>query len=118
MSDNEEIPVDDLVTVSCPLFRQLLNAYSEDAATDDYIYYLGEALRQASDIPFIVHCSVIPIRMLHNGLSARSSVRSARSARCARKIVRLCWGEGERQKYNHSIKGCVNLPRGKGTVRR
>ena len=48
MSDNEEIPVDDLVTVSCPLFRQLLNAYSEDAATDDYIYYLGEALRQAS----------------------------------------------------------------------
>lgn len=46
MSDNEEIPVDDLVTVSCPLFRQLLNAYSEDAATDDYIYYLGEALRQ------------------------------------------------------------------------
>ena len=48
MSDNEEIPVDELVTVSCPLFRQLLNAYSEDAATDDYIYYLGEALRQAS----------------------------------------------------------------------
>ena len=48
MSDNEEIPVDDLVTVSCPLFRQLLNAYSEDAATDDYIYYLGEALRQVS----------------------------------------------------------------------
>ena len=46
MSDNEEILVDELVTVSCPLFRQLLNAYSEDAATDDYIYYLGEALRQ------------------------------------------------------------------------
>ena len=54
MSDNEEIPVDDLVTVSCPLFRQLLNAYSEDAATDDYIYYLGEALRQASGLAVIV----------------------------------------------------------------
>jgi ESCRT-I complex subunit TSG101 len=46
MSDNDEIPVDDLVMVGCPLFRQLLNSYSEDAAIDDYIYYMGEALRQ------------------------------------------------------------------------
>ncbi len=46
MGENDEIPVDDLVLVGYPLFRQLLNAFSEDAATDDYIYYLGEALRQ------------------------------------------------------------------------
>ncbi len=32
--------------VSYPLYRQLLSAHVEDAAIDDAIYYLGEALRR------------------------------------------------------------------------
>ncbi len=37
--------VDSAVEVSYPLYRQLLEAYVEDAAIEDSIYYLGEALR-------------------------------------------------------------------------
>ena len=29
-----------------PLFNQLLNAFAEEAALEDSLYYLGEALRQ------------------------------------------------------------------------
>ena len=29
-----------------PLFKQLLNSYAEEAAIEDAVYYLGEALRQ------------------------------------------------------------------------
>ncbi len=37
--------VDSSVEVSYPLYRQLLDAHVEDAAIEDSIYYLGEALR-------------------------------------------------------------------------
>lgn len=37
--------VDEAVTTTAPLYKQLLNAYAEEAATEDANYYLGEALR-------------------------------------------------------------------------
>lgn len=39
------IDVDEAVITTAPLYRQLLDAYSDEAATEDAIYYLGEALR-------------------------------------------------------------------------
>jgi len=39
------IDVDEAVTTTAPLYKQLLNAYAEEAATEDAIYYMGEALR-------------------------------------------------------------------------
>lgn len=40
-----EFNVDEAVTTTAPLYKQLLNAYAEEAATEDTIYYMGEALR-------------------------------------------------------------------------
>jgi ESCRT-I complex subunit TSG101 len=34
------------ISATTPLFKQLLNSYAEEAAIEDEIYYLGEALRQ------------------------------------------------------------------------
>ncbi|KAJ3660829.1 hypothetical protein Zmor_005260 [Zophobas morio] len=45
LSNEEEIDVDDAVTTTAPLYKQLLNAFSEEAAIEDAIYYMGEALR-------------------------------------------------------------------------
>lgn len=41
----ESIDVDDAVTTTAPLYKQLLNAFAEEAAHEDAIYYMGEALR-------------------------------------------------------------------------
>lgn len=45
LSNQESIDVDDAVTTTAPLYKQLLNAYAEEAALEDAIYYMGEALR-------------------------------------------------------------------------
>ncbi|RZC36857.1 tumor susceptibility gene 101 protein [Asbolus verrucosus] len=45
LSNEEEIDVDDAVTTTAPLYKQLLNAFAEEAALEDAIYYMGEALR-------------------------------------------------------------------------
>uniref|UniRef100_A0A6B2EJS6 Putative vacuolar sorting protein/ubiquitin receptor vps23 n=1 Tax=Phlebotomus kandelakii TaxID=1109342 RepID=A0A6B2EJS6_9DIPT len=39
------IDVDEAVSTTAPLYRQLLNVYADEAATEDAIYYLGEGLR-------------------------------------------------------------------------
>ncbi|XP_026473091.1 tumor susceptibility gene 101 protein isoform X2 [Ctenocephalides felis] len=44
LQDQEEIDVDEAVTTTAPLYKQLLNAFAEEAATEDTIYYLDEAL--------------------------------------------------------------------------
>lgn len=41
----EGIDVDEAVTTTAPLYKQLLNAYAEEAAIEDAVYYMGEALR-------------------------------------------------------------------------
>ncbi|XP_065171759.1 tumor susceptibility gene 101 protein-like [Atheta coriaria] len=45
LSNQEAIDVDDAVTTTAPLYKQLLNAFAEEAALEDAIYYMGEALR-------------------------------------------------------------------------
>ncbi|XP_034177996.1 tumor susceptibility gene 101 [Osmia lignaria lignaria] len=45
LSDNQSIDVDEAVTTIAPLYKQMLNAFAEEAATEDAIYYLGEGLR-------------------------------------------------------------------------
>lgn len=45
LNGQESIDVDDAVITTAPLYKQLLNAYAEEAALEDAIYYMGEALR-------------------------------------------------------------------------
>ncbi|XP_056631868.1 tumor susceptibility gene 101 protein isoform X2 [Diorhabda sublineata] len=45
ISNQESIDVDDAVTTTAPLYKQLLTAFAEEAALEDTIYYMGEALR-------------------------------------------------------------------------
>ncbi|XP_011181347.1 tumor susceptibility gene 101 protein [Zeugodacus cucurbitae] len=45
LDKSEGIDPDEAVTTTAPLYKQLLNAYAEEAALEDAIYYLGEALR-------------------------------------------------------------------------
>lgn len=45
LNNQEGIDVDDAVITTAPLYKQLLNAYAEEAALEDAIYYMGEALR-------------------------------------------------------------------------
>ncbi|XP_070497258.1 tumor susceptibility gene 101 protein [Chironomus tepperi] len=46
LEQNDEIDVDEAVTTTAPLYKQLINAYAEEASIEDAIYYLGEALRK------------------------------------------------------------------------
>ncbi|XP_055624273.1 tumor susceptibility gene 101 protein isoform X2 [Toxorhynchites rutilus septentrionalis] len=41
----DEIDVDEAVITTAPLYKQLLNAYAEEAAIEDAVYFMGEALR-------------------------------------------------------------------------
>ncbi|KAH8395013.1 hypothetical protein KR215_004396 [Drosophila sulfurigaster] len=45
LENAEAIDPDEAVTTTAPLYKQLLNAYADEAATEDAIYYLGEGLR-------------------------------------------------------------------------
>ncbi|EDW73505.1 uncharacterized protein Dwil_GK16611 [Drosophila willistoni] len=45
LENAEPIDPDEAVTTTAPLYRQLLNAYADESATEDAIYYLGEGLR-------------------------------------------------------------------------
>lgn len=46
LEQNDDINVDEAVTTTAPLYKQLINAYAEEAAIEDAIYYMGEALRK------------------------------------------------------------------------
>ena len=48
IQDGEEINCDDAVIASNPLFKQLMNSAAEESATEDAIYFLGEALRKGT----------------------------------------------------------------------
>lgn len=45
-SAGEEVDPDEAIAPATPLHKQLVNSYAEEAAIEDAIYYLGEALRQ------------------------------------------------------------------------
>ena len=44
--DGDEVDPDEAVTATAPVFKQLINAHSEDAAIEDALYFLGESLRR------------------------------------------------------------------------
>lgn len=46
MENQGTMDVDEAVVTTAPLYKQLLNAFAEENATEDAIYYLGEALRK------------------------------------------------------------------------
>ncbi|XP_064490232.1 tumor susceptibility gene 101 protein-like [Ornithodoros turicata] len=46
MENQGAMDVDEAVVTTAPLYKQLLNAFAEENATEDAIYYLGEALRK------------------------------------------------------------------------
>jgi ESCRT-I complex subunit TSG101 len=46
LEQNEDIDVDEAVTTTAPLYKQLITAYAEEAAIEDAIYYMGEGLRK------------------------------------------------------------------------
>jgi len=48
IEDGDQINCDEAVVASNPLFKQLMNAFAEESATEDAIYFLGEALRKGT----------------------------------------------------------------------
>lgn len=46
IGEQGEVDVDEAVTTTTPLYKQILNTYAEEAALEDTIYYIGEALRR------------------------------------------------------------------------
>ncbi|KAM7298402.1 tumor susceptibility gene 101 protein isoform X2 [Ixodes scapularis] len=46
MESQGAVDVDEAVVTTAPLYKQLVNAFAEENATEDAIYYLGEALRK------------------------------------------------------------------------
>ncbi|XP_011502577.1 PREDICTED: tumor susceptibility gene 101 protein [Ceratosolen solmsi marchali] len=47
LSNNQSIDIDEAVTTVAPLYKQMLNAFVEEAAIEDAIYYLAEGLRSS-----------------------------------------------------------------------
>jgi len=51
MEGQEELDIDEVVVPTAPLYRQILECFSEEQATEDAIYYLTEGLkRQVIDL--------------------------------------------------------------------
>uniref|UniRef100_A0A0B7A2X0 UEV domain-containing protein n=1 Tax=Arion vulgaris TaxID=1028688 RepID=A0A0B7A2X0_9EUPU len=46
MEGQQDLDIDDAVITTTPLYRQLVDAFAEEQAIEDAIYYLGEALRK------------------------------------------------------------------------
>ena len=46
MEDKQDVDIDEAIVPSTPLYKQLLVTYAEEQATEDALYYLGEALRR------------------------------------------------------------------------
>jgi len=46
LEQNDQIDVDEAVTTTAPLYKQLVTLYAEEAAIEDAVYYIGEALRK------------------------------------------------------------------------
>lgn len=73
-----EIDVDDAVTVTAPLYRQLITAYADESATDDALYFLGEALRRG-----VVDCDTF-LKHVRN-LSRKQFMLRATMQKCREK---------------------------------
>lgn len=45
-NQSEDNDIDDVISPTAPLYKQILNLYAEENAIEDTIFYLGEALRR------------------------------------------------------------------------
>lgn len=46
IENSDDVNIDEVIQPTAPLYKQLLNAFAEEQATEDAIYYMGEALRK------------------------------------------------------------------------
>lgn len=46
LDGQKQVSIDDAVIAPAPLYNQILNSFAEENATEDAVYYLGEALRK------------------------------------------------------------------------
>merc|ERR1719348_1134220 len=46
LDEQENLSIDEAIVPTAPLYRQLFNAFAEENATEDAIYYVGEGLRR------------------------------------------------------------------------
>ena len=44
-TEGDDIPVDEAVSASTPLYKQMVSCVAEEAAIEDSLYMLGDALR-------------------------------------------------------------------------
>jgi len=78
LEESEELDVDEAVSASAPLYKQLLAAYAEESATEDALYFLGEALRRG-----VIDCDVF-LKHVRN-LSRRQFMLRATMQKCRQK---------------------------------
>jgi len=79
--ENGDVDCDEAVTATNPLYKQLINTYAEESATEDAIYFLGEALRRG-----VVDCEVF-LKHVRN-LSRKQFLCRATMQKC-RKVAGL-----------------------------
>jgi len=73
-----QVDCDEAVTTTAPLYKQLIQAYAEEAATEDAIYFLGEALRRG-----VIECDVF-LKNVRN-LSRKQFMLRATMQKCRKK---------------------------------
>jgi len=79
--ESGEVNCDEAVTATAPIYKQLINAFAEESATDDAIYFLGEALRRG-----VIDCEVF-LKHVRN-LSRKQFMLRATMQKC-RKVAGL-----------------------------
>jgi len=73
--ESGEVNYDEAVNATAPIFGQLMNAFAEESATEDAIYFLGEALRRG-----VIDCEVF-LKHVRN-LSRRQFMLRATMQKC------------------------------------
>lgn len=84
LQNQEAIDVDEAVVTTTPLYKQLLNAFAEENAIEDAIYYLGEALRRG-----IIDLDVFLKHVRE--LSRKQFMLRALMQKCREKANLPCW---------------------------
>lgn len=60
-NQSEDNDIDDVMSPTAPLYKQILNLYAEENAIEDTIFYLGEALRRnVIDLDVFLKVSSVP----------------------------------------------------------
>jgi len=73
--ENGEVNCDEAVNATAPIYKQLINAFADESATEDAIYFLGEALRRG-----VIDCEVF-LKHVRN-LSRKQFILRATMQKC------------------------------------